>query len=155
MKISLSVGFITIFFFIIACDQEKSQKEEILNEVFSTELGLTEKERAGQIYYIINSMSCETCLEMNLDYFSNNYDTHNINLILVNKTGFSRFDNFPKLYEVKDKIYLLKEEQISLYKIRTLDPLLVIFGKNGKLVISKNIEDDEVFHLNQIIDEII
>jgi thioredoxin-related protein len=150
-----SILLVTIFFFISACDQEKKQKEEVLNELFRNEIGLSEKDRAGQIYYIINSMSCETCIEMNLDYFTKNYDTHNINLILVNKNGFSRFDNFQKVLDSNDKIHWLREEQVSLYKIRTLDPLLIIFGENGKPVISKNIEDDDVFHLNQIIDEII
>jgi len=155
MTKSLSILFFAIVFFISACDQERKRKEEILNEVFNNEIGLNEKDRAGQIYYLINSMSCETCIEMNLNYFSNNYDTHNINLILVNKTGFSRFDNFQNVLDLNGEIYWLKEEQISLYKIRTLDPLLIIFDENGELVISKNIEDDEVFHLNQIIDEII
>lgn len=155
MKYKVSIGFIILLFLVNACGQERTQKAKIIEEIFSNELGLTLNERASKVYYIINSMSCETCIEMNLDYFSKNYDAHDIKLILVNKTGFFRFENFQKVLDTKDTIHTINEEQISLYNIRTLDPLLIVFDENGELVVSKNIEDDEVFHLNQIIDEII
>ncbi|HET8860527.1 hypothetical protein [Marivirga sp.] len=154
MKKDILLFFLFIFL-LNACSQDKNQKDKVIDEIFSKELRLTKNKRAGQIFYIINSMSCETCIEMNLDYFSNNYDLHNINLILINKSGFSRFENFANVLKSESDIYMLKEEQIALYKIRTLDPLLVVFDKNGELFVSKNIVDDKVFQLNQIIDEIV
>jgi thioredoxin-related protein len=149
---SLSIA-VFVLMLTICCSERKSEEVVAIETIFNEQLHLAEEKRPNEVFYFLNSKSCSTCIQMNIDFLSDNAVVPDINLVLIGESGFNSYSNYRKLLEGNKTIMFMKEHIVSQYKIRTLDPLLVIFNENGEILSYQNLKETDAYYIEHIIEE--